>query len=42
MIRLFGALDDPLAVSHVIEENWKHAYRNIVPQAYLDALPAGK
>lgn len=34
--------DDPYAVSRVYEQSWKSAYRGIVPQSYLDAIPAGR
>ena len=31
--------DDLEAVSGIYAKSWKHAYRGIVPQAYLDRLP---
>ena len=34
--------DDRLAISHVYEASWRHAYRGIIPQSYLDALPRGR
>lgn len=40
-IRLLRESDDRHAVSRIYEESWKTAYRNIVPQAYLDSIPAG-
>lgn len=40
-IRPVSDRDDQMAVSRVYEESWKEAYRNIVPQAYLDGIPAG-
>lgn len=40
-IRPVSDRDDRMAVSRVYEESWKEAYRNIVPQAYLDSIPAG-
>lgn len=40
-IRPVSDQDDKMAVSRVYEESWKEAYRNIVPQAYLDSIPAG-
>ena len=40
-IRPVSDRDDRMAVSRVYEESWKGAYRNIVPQAYLDSIPAG-
>ena len=33
--------DDRLAVSRICEESWRYAYRGIVPQSYLDGIPAG-
>ena len=34
--------DDLFAVSRVYEESWRGAYRGLLPQDYLDSLPAGK
>lgn len=34
--------DDLFAVSRVYEESWRGAYRGLLPQAYLDGIPAGK
>lgn len=33
--------DSQLAVSRIYEESWRSAYRGLVPQAYLDGIPAG-
>lgn len=41
-IRRLSKEDDRLAVSRVYEESWKSAYQGIVPQAYLDSIPAGR
>lgn len=41
-IRRMTATDDRMAASRVFEESWKHAYRGIVPQAYLDSIPVGR
>ena len=41
-IRMLLPTDDPYAVSRVYEQSWKSAYRGIVPQSYLDAIPAGR
>lgn len=41
-IRKLRDTDDRLAVSRVYEESWKYAYRGIVPQDYLDGIPAGQ
>lgn len=42
MIRLLSEYDDPLALSLVYEESWKHAYKGIIPQNYLDSIPHGR
>lgn len=34
--------DDRNALSRVYEESWKHAYRGIIPQDYLDSIPQGQ
>lgn len=34
--------DDRLALSSIYEESWRWAYRGIVPQTFLDALPVGR
>ena len=41
-IRYMEAADDPAEISKVYEESWKHAYRGIIPQAYLDSIPKGR
>lgn len=40
-IRLLDPLDDLEALSRIYEESWKYAYKNIVPQSYLDSIPPG-
>lgn len=40
-IRPLRKTDSRLEVSRIYEESWKFAYRGIVPQAYLDGIPAG-
>ncbi len=40
-IRPLRETDDRLEVSRIYEESWKFAYRDVVPQAYLDAIPSG-
>ena len=42
IIRLLSEYDDPLALSLVYEESWKHAYKGIIPQNYLDSIPHGR
>lgn len=41
-IRKLRHSDDLFAVSRVYEESWKAAYKGLLPQEYLDHLPAGK
>lgn len=41
-IRYIAPNDDRLAISKIYEESWKYAYNNIVPQNYLNSIPAGK
>ena len=41
-IRLLTAADDLLQVSSVYEQSWKSAYKGIIPQSYLDSIPAGR
>ena len=33
--------DDRFAISHIYEESWKFAYRDIIPQSYLESIPEG-
>ena len=42
LIRSLGPGDDRLALSRIYEEGWRRAYRGIVPQEYLDAIPTGR
>lgn len=41
-IRKLLPTDDPYAVSAVYEQSWKSAYKGIIPQSYLDSIPAGR
>ncbi|WP_161874954.1 N-acetyltransferase family protein [Ihubacter sp. rT4E-8] len=41
-VRYIKADDDRALISRVYEESWKHAYRGIIPQDYLDSIPTGK
>lgn len=41
-IRNLRRSDDRLAVSRVYEESWKYAYRGIIPEDYLNSIPAGR
>ena len=40
-IRPLRETDSRLEISRIYEESWRAAYRGIVPQAYLDGIPAG-
>ena len=42
LIRGLRESDDRFALSAVYEASWRAAYRGIVPQPYLDSLPAGR
>lgn len=41
-IRYLLQKDDLYEVSHVYEKSWKSAYKNIIPQEYLDSIPVGR
>lgn len=41
-IRYITKSDDRLVISKVYEESWKYAYKDIVPQDYLDSIPEGQ
>ena len=41
-IRRIKQTDDRYAVSRIYEESWKFAYKNIIPQSFLDSIPAGR
>lgn len=41
-IRFLSEQDSLLDVSAVYERSWKHAYNGIIPQSYLDSIPAGR
>lgn len=40
-IRLLRETDSRLEVSRIYEESWRFAYQGVIPQAYLDGIPAG-
>lgn len=40
-IRLVNKKDDCFAISHVYEEIRKIAYKDIIPQIYLNSIPKG-
>lgn len=41
IIRLINEKDDRAAISRVYEESWKSAYKNIIPQDYLESIKKG-
>jgi len=41
-IRYLLQKDDLYEVSYVYEKSWKSAYKNIIPQEYLDSIPVGR
>lgn len=41
-IRYITSSDDKMAISRIYEESWKYAYKNIVPQDYLDSIEEGR
>lgn len=42
VIRKLRPEDDRFAVSRIYEESWKTAYKNIVPQNFLDSIEPGR
>lgn len=40
-IRQIKENDDRFAISRIYEESWKFAYKDIIPQSYLESIPAG-
>lgn len=41
-IRFTASGDDPLEISSIYEQSWKYAYKDIIPQTYLDSIPSGR
>lgn len=41
-IRYMTSADNRMTISRVYEESWKSAYKNIIPQDYLDSIPEGQ
>ena len=37
-IRYITKDDNPLEISKIYESSWKYAYKNIIPQNYLNLL----
>lgn len=42
IIRQLTEKDDPLQISNIYEQSWKHAYKGIIPQQFLDSIPSGR
>lgn len=40
-IRYVLPSDNLREISNVYERSWKYAYKNIIPQSYLDSIPVG-
>ena len=41
IIRKIEESDDKPAISHIYEASWKFAYKDIIPQSFLDSIPVG-
>ncbi len=41
-IRYVNRDDDPLEISEIYEKSWKYAYKDIIPQSFLDSIPSGR
>ena len=41
-IRYITKDDNPLEISKIYESSWKYAYKNIIPQNYLNSIPTGQ
>ena len=41
-IRYINDKDDRIAISDIYEESWKHTYKGIIPQEYLENIPKGR
>ena len=40
-IRYIKPEDDRMSISEIYERSWKHAYKDILPYSYLNAIPRG-
>ncbi|MBC2575244.1 GNAT family N-acetyltransferase [Peptostreptococcus canis] len=41
-IRYIISSDNKKMISRIYEESWRYAYKGIIPQSYLDAIPEGQ
>lgn len=42
IIRYLERSDSLSEISNIYERSWKYAYKNIIPQDYLDSIPSGR
>ena len=42
VIRRLMATDSREEISNIYEQSWKYAYKDIIPQSFLDTIPTGK
>lgn len=42
VMRRINSSDSREEISHVYEQSWKCAYKDIIPQKYLDSIPSGQ
>ena len=42
IIRKINQTDSREEISNIYEQSWKYAYKDIIPQAYLDSIPKGQ
>lgn len=41
-IRYITPSDNRMAISRIYEESWRYAYKNIIPQEFLDSMEEGR
>lgn len=41
-IRIINQFDSREEISNIYEQSWRHAYKGIIPQDYLDGIPKGR
>ena len=42
LIRYISPSDDLFEISSIYERSWKSAYKDIIPQSYLESIPEGR
>ena len=40
-VRYIKPEDDRMSISEIYERSWKYAYKDILPDSYLNAIPRG-